>query len=304
MAQLSRALCERRIGVTYLGHGDYPPSLAEDPHPPGVLFWRGDLRLLDRVCVAIVGTRRCTGYGLDVARQLGRDLAAAGVCVVSGLALGIDGAAQAGALEALGGATVGVAASGVDIPYPGRHARLWAEVAARGAVVSESAPGQPAQAWRFPLRNRVIAGLARAVVVVESHLHGGSMHTVEAAAERGLEILAVPGPVTSAASGGTNQLLRDGCPPVRHARDVLDQLGDFRAWPDGSGPPSPPAPPALRLDAGSRRVLESVDWTPTPVSVIGVRVGLPLGALAAALVKLEALGVVRGHNGWWERCRC
>jgi DNA processing protein len=299
-----RALEKSGIGVTYLGHPDYPAALRDDPHPPGVVFWRGDLRALDRVCVAIVGTRRCTGYGIGVAVELGRDLAAAGLCVVSGLALGIDGAAHAGAMEALGGRTVGVAASGVDVPYPRRHARLWADVVDRGAVLSESVPGQAAQSWRFPSRNRIIAGLARALVIVESHAQGGSMHTVDAAADRGIEILAVPGPVTSPASAGTNQLLRDGCPPVRHARDVLDQLGDFRAW-SGGEPPSPsPAPAVVRLDLQLRRVLAAADWTPTATSVIAARCGLPLGPLSAALVKLEALGVVRGEGGWWERCRC
>ena len=299
-----RELNAAGIGVTYLGRPDYPPQLQGDPHPPGVVFWRGDLGVLDRVCVAIVGTRRCTGYGRGVARELGRDLASAGLCVVSGLALGIDGAAHAGALEALGSTTVGVAASGVDVPYPRRHARLWAEVVSRGAVLSESNPGQPAQAWRFPSRNRIIAGLSRAVVVVESHAQGGSMHTVDAAAERGIEILAVPGPVTSPASTGTNQLLRDGCAPVRHARDVLDQLGDFRAWAGGEAPSPSAAPPAVRLDPQSRRVLMSVDWTPTAMSVIAARARLPLGPLSTALVKLEGLGVVRGEGGWWERCRC
>jgi DNA processing protein len=299
-----QALTAAGLGVTYVGRPDYPAALRDDPHPPGVVFWRGDLRSLDRVCVAIVGTRRCTGYGIGVAGELGRDLAAAGLCVVSGLALGIDGAAHSGAMEALGGVTVGVAASGVDIPYPRRHARLWAEVVNRGAVLSESVPGQAAQAWRFPSRNRIIAGLARAVVIVESHTQGGSMHTVDAAADRGVEIMAVPGPVTSPASAGTNQLLRDGCSPVRHARDVLDQLGDFRAWSGGEAPSPSDAPPAVRLDCQLQRVLASADWTPTAMSVIAARSGLPLGALSVALVKLEALGVVRGEGGWWERCRC
>jgi DNA processing protein len=292
------------IGVTYLGRPDYPAALVGDPQPPGVLFWRGDLGALDRVCVAVVGTRRCSGYGLGMARQLAHDLASLGLCVVSGLALGIDGAAHAGALEALGSRTVGIAASGVDVPYPPQHARLWGDLVARGAIVSESIPGQAAQAWRFPSRNRIIAGLTRAVVVVESHAMGGSMHTVDAAVERGIDVLAVPGPVTSPASEGTNQLLRDGCPPVRHARDVLDQLGDFRAWGDGRDPSPSTAPPAVRLDPRSSEVLQSVDWTPTALEVIAARAGLPLGPLSSTLVRLEGLGVVRGEGGWWERCRC
>ena len=173
--------------------------------------------------MAIVGTRRCTHYGREVAFELGRDLARAGICVVSGLALGIDGAAHAGVLDALAaghrrGATgsrrsggeagtagpVGVAASGVDVAVPPAPRRLWSRVAAAGAVLSETAPGQPAQAWRFPARNRIIAGLAGAVVVVESHAGGRLDAHRRRRPARGVEVMAVPGPVHSPASAGTN----------------------------------------------------------------------------------------------------
>lgn len=269
----------RGIRVTWPGRPDYPGVLTRDPQPPGALFWAGGLTSLDRLCVAIVGTRSATPDGLRTAFELGRDLATAGVCVVSGLALGIDGAAHAGAVAAVKqgapGCTVGVAASGVDTPYPRRHARLWREVTETGAILSENAPGQPAVAWRFPSRNRVIAGLSQLVVVVESHQCGGSLITAEAAIERGIEVRVVPGPVHSPASAGSNQLLYDGPGPVRNARDVLDALGIFtpdqaeggprrvaaphgtlghRAAPPGAGTgphrtprpdsPPPPAPPA------------------------------------------------------------
>jgi DNA processing protein len=298
------AFADAGIGVTYLGRSDYPAALRDDPQPPGVLFWRGELAVLERVCVAIVGTRRCTSYGLEVARRLARDLARAGCGVVSGLALGIDGAAHAGALEALGATTAGVAASGVDVVYPPRHAQLWADVVARGVVVSETPPGQAAQAWRFPARNRILAGLSRAVLVVESHAQGGSMHTVDAAAERGIDVLAVPGPVTSPASAGTNQLLRDGRPPVRDFRDVLDELGDFRSLDAGQSPSPHTAPPAVRLDRKARQVMAAIEWTPTATATIAERAALPLGLLSTTLVKLEDLGLIRGEGGWWERARC
>jgi DNA processing protein len=318
------------IHATYLGGPGFPDVFADDPQPPGVVFWRGDLGVLDQPCVAIVGTRQCTSYGRGVAMELGRDLAQCGVCVVSGLALGIDGAAHLGALSAAGAAgPLGVAASGVDVPYPPRHAELWHRVAAAGAIISETAPGRPAQAWRFPTRNRLIAGLSRAVVVVESHASGGSMLTVAAAADRGIDVLAVPGPVTSASSAGTNQLLHEGLAPVRHAGDVLAALGDLRPW-----PPTPPAaPPSKRgvrpstasgkpsdhpgsrgrtwdvphpapmghLDPSERRVLDSIDRTPTATSVIADRTGLPVGALSVVLLHLEARGLVRGEGAWWER---
>jgi DNA processing protein len=291
------------IGVTFLGDAGYPSSLRGDPEAPGVLFWSGDPSLLGRTCVAIIGTRRCTSYGREVAHDIALGLARAGVCVVSGLALGIDGAAHQGALADMAGTTVGVAASGVDVPYPRRHARLWADVLARGVIISETPPGRPAQAWRFPARNRVIAGLAKKVVVVESHQGGGSMLTVAAADKRDVDVLVVPGPVNSPSSAGTNELLRTGSTPVRHARDVLDELGDFRPWSDGQGRLPGLSPPAVRLDASSRDILAAVDRTPTTVATIVERTGLAPGALSSALLKLEGLGLLRGHAGWWERTR-
>lgn len=301
--QLGRRLHDSGIGVTCLGQPDYPAALRHDPEPPAVLFWMGDLAVLERPCVAIIGTRQCTSYGREVATQLGQDLAEAGVCVVSGLALGIDGAAHAGALGARpsGAGPVGVAASGVDRPYPSRHAALWARVATAGAMLSETAPGKAAEPWRFPARNRIIAGLCRAVVVVESHAGGGSMLTVAAAANRGIDILAVPGPVTSPSSVGTNQLLFEGVAPARHAGDVLAAIGDLRPWPplrDGGGAAGGRAG---GLDPASRRVLEAVEWTPTSTSVLVERTGLAFGPLSTVLVRLDSLGLVRGDGGWWER---
>jgi DNA processing protein len=315
VAKCWSANVEAGVGVTYLGAPDYPVALRDDPQPPGVLFWRGDLAALARRCVAIVGTRRCTHYGREVAYELGRDLADAGVCVISGLALGIDGAAHLGALAAAAGAAgpVGIAASGVDVPYPQRHTGLWRSVVAAGAILSETAPGEPAQAWRFPARNRIIAGLAGALVVVESRAGGGSMLTVAAALARGLQVLAVPGPVHSPASEGTNQLLSEGSHPVRHAGDVLDLFGDVRPW-----PPTAPAaaaaptksvagaaPGATRvgLDGPSRRILTAVDWTPTPIGLIAARTGVAIGPLSTGLHHLEQLGLVREDGGWWARIR-
>lgn len=246
---------DNHIAVAWPGAPGYPPVLARGPAPVGVLFVAGDISVLEgRPAVAVVGTRRCTPEGAAVAYQLGYDLAAAGVCVVSGLALGVDGAAHAGALAAVGehgggagscASTVGVAASGVDVIYPRQHTAMWRQIVRAGAVISETPPGMPAQAWRFPSRNRVIAALAQMVVVVECHAAGGSWHTVEAALRRGTEVGAVPGPVHSSASVGTNTLLHEGATPVRGAQDVLDALGLFE--PDRSGGPSLRRPPPRRL---------------------------------------------------------
>lgn len=295
---------ERRgISVTWRGHDDLPTALVEDPEPPGVLFWRGDLAALQRPCVAIVGTRDATPDGRRIAFELGRDLTAAGVCVVSGMALGIDGSAHAGAMQAVSGggapaAPVGVAASGVDVPYPRRHHRLWEQVAAAGAILSENLPGRPAQAWRFPSRNRIIAGLARLVVVVESHAAGGSLITAEAAIRRGIEVRAVPGPVHSAASAGSNQLLYDGPGPVRDAQDVLDALGLIRVAP-ASKPADSRAP---RLGAAQRLVLAELGWTAVTPGRVMSRTGLSPAAAERVLAELLDLGLARCRSGWWYRC--
>ncbi len=322
------------VGVTWLGQPEYPEALTNDPEPPGVLFWRGSLGHLARPCVAIVGTRRATPDGRAVAFELGRDLAAAGICVVSGLALGIDGAAHTGALGGAarpdlggsGGVTgvlgnparpasgvagpAGVAASGVDIPYPRRHARLWEQVVHAGVMLSETLPGRPAQAWRFPSRNRIIAGLAAMVVVVESHAAGGSLITAEAAIARGVEVRVVPGPVHSPACAGSNQLLYDGPGPVRDARDVLDGLGIFLSTPrrpvhPGAAPASP-ADVVLRRHAGrlddqARHVLDAVSWRPTSLNQVVARSGFPIAAASRVLDVLEAAGMVDRQGQWWVR---
>ena len=302
----------RRIGVTWPGLATYPSALADDPHPPGVLFWRGSIECLDRPCVAIVGTRSATPDGRSVAFELGRDLAGAGICVVSGLALGIDGAAHLGTLRAIdqpgAAGPVGVAASGVDVPYPRRHAGLWEDVVAAGAVLSETLPGRPAQAWRFPARNRVIAGLVRMVVVVESHQTGGSLITAEAALERGVEVRVVPGPVHSPASAGTNQLLYDGPGPVRCARDVLDALGMFLSdpTPHQAGAHSGAETRASMvtvLSGDAEAVLAAVGWRPSSLNQIVDRSATSVGTALRSLDELEEAGCIATERGRWVRRR-
>ena len=304
------------IAVTWLGQSDYPARLAEDPDPPAVLFIRSAsgaaplVELSSTPTVAIVGTRRCTHYGSEVAAELGRELTAAGVAVISGLALGIDGAAHEGALAAVGddvGAGVGarpiaIVGSGVDVVYPRRHRRLWSRMATAGAVVAESPLGAAADPWRFPLRNRIIAGLADVVVVVESHAAGGSMHTVQSAIDRSVPVMAVPGSVRSPASAGTNALLADGVAPVLGPEDVLVALS-LESKPaagggDGRGAEAHPRP---ELDPDEQAVLDAVDYSPTPTEQVLRRTGLDLGRAAALLTRLEMAGAVRSEGGWWER---
>jgi DNA processing protein len=260
------------------------------------------MEALDRPRVGIVGTRRCSGYGTDVARHLGRQLAAAGVAVVSGLALGIDGAAHEGALASGGAAPVGVVANGLDVAYPRRHARLIGRVAGSGALLSEAPVGCRPEAWRFPARNRLIAALSQVLVVVESHRAGGSFHTVRAAAQRGVVVMAVPGPIWSPSSAGTNQLLSEGCPPVCDAADVLVAL----ALESAGHPPSPCLhavhPDNRPVPTGeAATVLDALDWQPSSPDQVLARTGLSPGRVAVLLAGLERDGWARGRGGWWER---
>jgi DNA processing protein len=222
----------RAAGVRVLtpASDDYPERLRADPQRPAVLFAAGGSRAVDlaRPVVTIVGTRQCSGYGRQVAQSLGQQLTRAGVVIASGLATGIDAAAHQGALG-LDGPVLGVVATGPDVIYPRSSALLWRRVVERGLLLSEKPPGYGANPRSFVYRNRIMAGLADVVVVVESHRDGGSLSTVAAAAARGITVMAVPGPVTASSSVGTNALIADGCAPVRDHVDVLVGLGLARA---------------------------------------------------------------------------
>ncbi len=304
------------------GRAGYPAALAADHQAPAVLFGRGDVSAMEGRRVAIIGARQCTRYGRDVAYELGRDLAAGGVRVVSGLALGIDGAAHEGALAAAdapaaaGGPAappVAVVGSGLDVVYPRRHAHLWERVAAAGVVLSEAPLGAAPEPWRFPARNRIIAALAELVIVVESRHQGGSRHTIEAAIERGVPVMAVPGPVRSALSDLPNALLTEGCHPVRDALDVLVALGLSPGGPPGAagerggdgqagagraGAPAESRPPP---EAGDAPVLDAVGWRPATFEQIVLACGRSPAAVGLALAHLERDGWVAARAGHWER---
>jgi len=290
-----RRLAGAGVGAAVHGGPDYPPALAGDVEPPAVLFHRGDPAVLTGLRVAIVGTRRCSSTGAAVATELGRDLAAAGVAVVSGLASGIDAAAHRGALAAGGAPPIGVVGSGLDTVYPRGQERLWRDVAAAGVLLSEAPLGGAPERWRFPARNRVIAALADVVVVVESHRRGGSLHTVDEADRRGVEVMVVPGSVRNPAAAGTNELLADGRPPACSADDVLVALGLATVGRAG-GPDRRPLP-----SPDDRRVLEAVGWQPVSLDQVALRTGLGVAELAAALDRLADTGWVARHGGWYER---
>jgi DNA processing protein len=216
------------------------------------------------------------------------------VAIVSGLALGIDGASHRGVLEA-GGRPIGVVGSGLDVVYPARHRDLWEQVRSCGLLLSEAPLGARPAAWRFPARNRIIAALADLVVVVESHAAGGSLHTVKEAADRSIDVMAVPGSVRAPSCAGTNQLLADGCAPVRDTTDVLVALGLSAATrASATDRRSPP-------DATAAAVLEAFDWEPATLEHLAVRTGLTLPDLAMALQSLLDAGWIDTTGGWYER---
>lgn len=296
----SVAAAHARAGVAVHVHGSpgYPAALADDHEAPALVLCQGSPAALDCVLVGIVGTRRATGYGRDVARQFARELSEAGAGVVSGLALGIDGAAHEGALGARAAPPVGVVGSGLDVVYPRRHADLWRRVGAAGVLLSEAPLGCRPEPWRFPARNRLIAALSSVLVVVESHAAGGSMHTVRAAAERGVTVMAVPGPVRSPASAGTNRLLADGCPPACDAGDVLVALAlETAARPALSSRPDARPEPA----GAEAAVLELLGWEAVSLEDLLAATDLAPSSVAVALTRLEVQGWARGRDGWWER---
>lgn len=264
----------------------FPPLLGAIHDPPAQLYLRGIARdLLSRPAVAIVGARSCSSYGRSVARSLGRELGAAGLVVVSGLARGIDGEAHRGALEA-GGSTVAVLGCGIDRDYPSAHAELARRIRETGLVVSEYEAGVEPAPWRFPARNRIIAGLCRATVVVEARERSGALITADFALEEGREVLAVPGEITSALSSGTNALLRLGATPVTCAQDVLEAYGLESIRP----PPSP-------LGAAAETLLGRLRDSALTADELVRSTGIDAGESAAALTELELAGRVRLEDG-------
>jgi DNA processing protein len=238
--------------------------------------------------VTVVGARRPSAYGREVATSLGRALASAGLVVVSGMALGIDSCAHRGALER-GGTTLAVLGNGPDLPYPARMRKLYGEIVESGLVLSELPPGTEPRRWTFPARNRIMAALGAITVVVEARDRSGSLITAEMASDLGREVGAVPGRVGHSPAAGTNWLLRDGATVIRGAQDVLDSLG-------GIGLPVPEravATPRQKLDPELASVVDAVERGAETLDAIARRTGLDPGPVAVAAARLELLGVLR-----------
>jgi DNA processing protein len=292
-----RAVRESGLVALCRCHAAYPSRLHDLPDPPAVLHVAGAPQALEEDdAVAVVGARRATAYGLTVASDLGRSLATAGVSVVSGLALGVDAAAHAGAVQAPRGAPVAVLAGGADRPYPASKRRLYAAVREAGAVVSEMPPGFGIHRWAFVARNRLIAALAHVVVVVEATERSGSLTTADLGAELGRTVAAVPGRVTCGVAAGTNGLIRDGAALVRGTVDVLDALAELtgRRYDAGSAAAAGLAPPL-------RRLLEAVGAGHSTLPMLAGQ-GLEARTILAGLGELESRGLVRrSFGGRYER---
>jgi DNA processing protein len=290
-----------RVGLRAVCRHDelYPPRLLHARDAPAALHVGGSLRHLERLgradelTVAIVGTRRASRDGLAVARALGRDLAIAGVPVISGMALGIDAAAQAGALDG-GGLSVAVLAGGAETPYPPSKRQLHGALIEAGLVVSEMPPGTRPWRWAFPARNRTIAGLADLTVVVEAAERSGSLITAELAMKLGRDVAAVPGPVTASISAGSNALLHDGAILVRNVQDVLDAIYGV-----GGAPAIHPARP-IELEPHLRAVLDAVSEGRDTAAALGGGSADDAARALVALSELEVRGLVtRQVGGRW-----
>ena len=277
-----------------LADADYPPLLLNIPDPPLLFYAKGNCALLSELSVAIVGSRNATAQGVQNAEKFAASLSSAGLHTVSGLALGIDGAAHRGSLQTRTsgqgggssfGSTVAVIGTGIDIVYPARHRELAHAIAAHGCIVSEYALGTPAIAANFPRRNRIISGLARGTLVVEAAVHSGSLITARTAIEQGREVFAVPGSIHSPLAKGCHQLIRQGAKLVESAQDILEELTPFLSH----------APVAAAPEAAVQTehpLLAAMGYDPVDADTLAARCGLDLAALNARLLDLELDGLI------------
>ena len=288
-------LSREGIGVLTPVDAGYPERLKETPDPPPALFVEG--KIPEGAAVALVGSRRASATGIEAARVLGRALGGRGVCVVSGLALGVDAAAHEGALEA-GGPTVGVLGCGIDVVYPRSNGYLFGRVKKNGAIVSEYYLGEAPLAWRFPARNRIIAGLCDAVVVVEAPQKSGALITANHALECGRDVWAVPGPLAAPESRGSNRLLAEGANVLWEIQEFVDAyVSGVVETPATRGPVGDLLSVPDELPEAEAAVLAGVGFEPTGVDAVAGRCGIEMRPLLAALSLLELKGYVTRKPG-------
>ena len=284
------------ISVICFGDPDYPSLLANIYNPPMVLFVKGDLNVLGKSGLAVVGSRAATSYGLKIARDLSGQLAAKGLVVVSGLALGIDTAAHAGALAA-GGDTVAVLGCGLDVCYPKSNERLAAQISEAGALVSEYSLGTQPDAFRFPARNRIISGLSRGVLVVEAAQRSGSLITARLALDEGREVFAIPGRVDSVKSTGTHRLLQEGAKLVGTVDDILEELGWQAGGLGADLAPCPAASSTMALSDDETRILQLLDVYPKHIDAIISQARLGVAKVSEILLLLKLHGLIEAVPG-------
>ncbi len=293
-AELSRI---ERLGAHLLTpeDDDYPALLKNLPDAPLTLYVRGTLTAQDDLALAVVGTRKASGYGRDAAAYFSRQLAAQGVTIVSGLAHGIDAVAHRSALEA-GGRTIAVMGCGIDRMYPPDHAELARQIAQQGALISEFPLGTKPEARNFPRRNRIISGISLGVLIVEAPEQSGAIITASLAAEQGREVFAVPGSIFNGASSGTNRLIQDGAKLVITVEDILDELNIARRKVEARALKTQIAPAGSAVSEQERAILGFLGGEPLPVDELVRRSALPASELLGTLTLLELQGYVEGDG--------
>lgn len=282
------------LGITFICHNEpvYPENLLEIFDLPPVIFLRGHLKSTDKLAIAVVGSRKPSPYGQVVAEKLAKDLAAVGVTVVSGMARGIDTAAHKGALAA-GGRTIAVLGCGPDVVYPRENHRLMDKIITNGVVISEFPPGTPPEAWRFPVRNRIISGLSQGTVVVEAAERSGALITADFALEQGRDVMAVPGNVVNPLSRGPHRLIKQGARLVEGAGDILDELGMEKLFPL----PEAGSEGTIKMSKEEEALYSLLSLDPVSLDELIGRSGLSPQKAMAALMYLEIKGLTRQMPG-------
>ncbi|OAA31208.1 DNA processing protein DprA [Kosmotoga arenicorallina S304] len=272
------------------GHSSYPDYLRTISMPPAVLFFKGNEELLmEKNTIAIVGSRKATSYGTNIAKNFSKELDKRGFVIVSGLAAGIDSCAHRGSLDA-GGRTIAVLGTGIDVVYPSGNRDLFQKILKRGCIISEFLPGTPPLKQNFPRRNRIIAGLARVVVIVEAAIKSGSLITAKIALENGREVLAVPGDITRFNSEGTNWLIKNGAKPVTELADIMEEFPEF----------TPAVEESSETSSFDSIILDLLKNGPMDFNQMLALTGFEYGQLMEKLLDLQLKGYVTETQGLWQ----
>ncbi|MCR8923862.1 DNA-processing protein DprA [Dasania sp. GY-MA-18] len=296
LAQQWQYCLEHNIGILTLHHPAYPALLKQTYDPPPILYYRGNIALLNSPQLAMVGSRRSSQQGNKNAAAFAKTFASAGFTITSGMALGIDTASHQGALAAAGN-TIAVLGTGIDVIYPKRNQALYQAITEQGLIISELPLGSEALKGHFPRRNRIISGMSLGVLVVEASLQSGSLITAQCAIEQGREVFAIPGSIHNHASRGCHALIRQGAKLVETVEHVMEELG---AWLPSSAQPQQQAL-SLDISPQQQQLLDQLGFEPLAVDLLQQRINLPMTELMASLVQLELDGLVENVAGCYQR---